>query len=62
MQGRSYHGSNGSTELGPGAREGPARDRQFFLLLSLYFAFIFLYVFLSLYFAFTEIVTDERSN
>jgi hypothetical protein len=62
-QERSYNGSNGSTEPGPGDREGPAYDRQLFFFLSLYFAFIFLYVFfLSLYFAFTQIVTDARSN
>jgi hypothetical protein len=34
-----------------------------FFFLSLYFAFIFLFVFCSsLYFAFTQIATDARSN
>jgi hypothetical protein len=44
----SYQGSNSSTEPGPGARVGPASDRQFFYLV--------------LYFTFTQIATDARSN
>jgi hypothetical protein len=51
-QERSYSGSNGSTEPGPGARVGPARDRQFFsypyILPSSSYVFSYPYISLSL--------------